>query len=234
MTKNFRALKLALKLTLPVMLGYVFLGSAYGILMESRGNGLSLTLLMSVFVYAGSMQFAAADFFAGGFSYLSIAVMTLMINIRHVFYGLSMLERYKDAGKKKPYLIFSLTDETYSLLCSIEPPEGIEKNLFYLLISGLNQSYWVTGSLLGTLIGSAGLFNAKGVDFAMTALFIVIMVSQWKEKKNRIPALIGAAGSVLCLLVFGPARFILPSMVVMLLALTLARGKLEKEEGQDA
>ena len=234
MRKYTRALNAAFQLTLPVLLGYTFLGSAYGILMGSRGNSIPLTVFMSVLVYAGSMQFAAVDFFSGGFSYLSIAVMTLMINIRHMFYGLSMLDKFKGAGKKKPYMIFSLTDETYSLLCSLEPPLDIDKNLLYLFIAGLNHTYWVVGSLIGVLIGSAGLFNATGVDFAMTALFIVIAVEQWKEKRNRLPALAGITSSIICLLVFGPSRFILPSMLVMLLILTLTRSRIEKEESADA
>ncbi len=230
MKEKTDALKAAFPNTIPVMMGYLFLGFAFGVLLQTKGYSFIWAILMSLFIYAGSMQFVAINFFAGGISMLSMALMTLMVNIRHVFYGLAMLTKFKDTGKKKPYLIFSLTDETFSLLCSAKAPEGVNKNWFLFFISLLDQIYWIAGSALGGLLGSILPFNTKGIDFAMTALFVVIFVEQWKSNKNHVPALTGLVGSAVCLLIFGTSNFILPSMAVIVLVMTVFRKNLEEEK----
>lgn len=232
MEEKRKALKAAFPVTIPVMMGYLFIGVAFGMLMAGRGYALIWSVLMSVFVYAGSMQFVAVNFFAGTTSWLTIIFVTFMVNIRHVFYGLSMLERFKKMGCKKPYMIFSLTDETFSLLCSAKAPEGVSQNWFLFFISLLDQIYWIAGSILGGLVGSVIPFNTKGIDFAMTALFVVIFVEQWQSSKKHFPALVGVASSLLCLTIFGAANFILPSMIAMLLILSATYLKLEKRGGE--
>ena len=221
--KQKSALRAALPHTIPVMLGYLFLGAAFGILLSSKGYHWGWAVLMSVFIYAGSMQFVAIGILTGPFLPLQAVLMTLMVNARHAFYGISMLTKLKDMGKKKPYMIFSLTDETFSLLCSSKVPEGVDKNRFLFFVSLLDQIYWVIGSAEGGIIGSLVSFNTKGIDFVMTALFTVIFVNQWEENKNHIPALIGLGTSALCLMAFGPSNFILPSMALIVLALTFLK-----------
>lgn len=228
--KHKNALRAAFPHTIPVMLGYLFLGAAFGILLNSRGYGWGWAVLMSVFIYAGSMQFVAIGLLSGPFLPLQAALITLMVNARHTFYGISMLEKFKGLGKKKPYMIFSLTDETFSLLCSARAPEGVDEDKFLLWVSLLDQLYWVAGSAAGGIIGSMVSFNTKGIDFVMTALFMVIFMDQWEHNKNHLPALVGLGGSVLCLVVFGPANFILPSMALIALALSLFRKNAEEEE----
>lgn len=210
------------------MVGYLFLGVAFGVLLQKNGYGVFWAILMSAVIYAGSMQFLAINFLTPGVGVLSIIFMTLMVNIRHIFYGLSMLERFRGTGKKKPYLIFSLTDETFSLLCSAEPPQGVDRGLFYFFISLLDQVYWVAGSALGGLAGALLSFNTKGIDFAMTALFVVIFVNQWRESKQHLPALCGLGLTALCLLVFGADNFLLPALLLILAALLLCRRRLER------
>lgn len=228
MQKAKRALAAAFPITVPVMVGYLFLGVAFGVLLQQNGYGVLWAILMSTIIYAGSMQFLAINFLTPGVGVLSIIFMTLMVNIRHVFYGLSMLERFREMGRKKPYLIFSLTDETFSLLCSAEPPQGVDRGLFYFFISLLDQIYWVAGSALGGLAGVLLSFNTKGIDFAMTALFVVIFVNQWRENRQHLPALCGLGLTALCLLVFGADSFLLPALLLILAALLLCRGRLER------
>jgi len=226
--KAKRALAAAFPITIPVMVGYLFLGVAFGVLLQKNGYSVFWAILMSAVIYAGSMQFLAINFLTPGVGVLSIIFMTLMVNIRHIFYGLSMLERFRGTGKKKPYLIFSLTDETFSLLCSAEPPQGVDRGLFYFFISLLDQVYWVAGSALGGLAGALLSFNTKGIDFAMTALFVVIFVNQWRESKQHLPALCGLGLTALCLLVFGADNFLLPALLLILAALLLCRRRLER------
>lgn len=228
MQKAKRALAAAFPITIPVMVGYLFLGVAFGVLLQKNGYGVFWAILMSAVIYAGSMQFLAINFLTPGVGVLSIIFMTLMVNIRHIFYGLSMLERFRGTGKKKPYLIFSLTDETFSLLCSADPPQGVDRGLFYFFISLLDQVYWVAGSALGGLAGALLSFNTKGIDFAMTALFVVIFVNQWRESKQHLPALCGLSLTALCLLVFGADNFLLPALLLILAALLLCRRRLER------
>lgn len=220
-------LKTAFLKTIPVLTGYLFLGIGFGILLEKSGYGVLWSLAMSAFIYAGSMQYVAVGLLTSGASLLTTAFTTLMVNARHLFYGISMVEPYKDMGKRKPYLIFALTDETYSLVCSGDYPEGADPRQYCFLVSLLNQIYWVSGSVIGSLIGSLLPFNSKGIDFAMTALFVTVFVEQWKSTKNHIPALVGVLASIICLLIFGADQFLIPSMITITLLLTLCRKSLE-------
>ena len=223
---NKSTLRLAFRASIPVMAGYLVLGLGFGVLLQNQGYGFLWAFLMSLTIYAGSMQYAALDLISGGASLITTALMTLMINARHFFYGLSMLDKYQGAGTAKPYLIFSLTDETYSLVCS-QVPEGADKRGYYLLVSLFDQLYWITGSVLGGLLGPILPFDSTGMDFAMTALFVVIFVEQWLSAKNHLPAILGLGISAICLVLLGPSRFVIPAMVLITLALALLRGRLE-------
>jgi len=223
-----KALKAAFPFTIPVMIGYLFLGIGFGILLTGKGYPWWLSPLMALFIYAGSMQFVAIDIFSKAFNPLNALILTLTVNARHLFYGLSMLTKFKAMDQKKPYLIFALTDETYSLLCSTEPPQGIDRNWFYFFIALLDQIYWVTGCTLGSVAGSLVKFNTTGIDFVMTALFVVIMVEQWESSKNHLPVLIGIGVSAICLLLFGKDLFILPSMISILVIVTIFRKSIER------
>ncbi len=222
-----KALKSAFPNTIPILMGYLFIGMVFGILLRSKGYNFWWAILMSSCIYAGSMQFVAINLLTSGFNIVAVVVMTFMINARHLFYGLSMLDKFKYMGKKKFYMIFSLTDETFSLLTSAEPPQDVNKNWFYFFIALLDHFYWIIGSLIGAIIGSVWSFNTKGIDFVMTALFVVIFVEQWKSNKNNIPAFIGICASLLCLIIFGSSNFIIPSMILILITLTAFRKPIE-------
>ena len=187
---------------------------------------------MSIFVFAGSMQYVGVTLLTTAFHPLYALLLTLLVNARHLFYGISMLERYKGAGRLKPYLVFGLTDETFSLLCSTEPPEGVDRTWFQFFVTLLDHSYWVTGSALGSIIGSLLTFNTKGLDFVLTALFVVIFINQWKGTKNHWPALIGVAATIISLMIFGQTNFMIPAMILILGLLTLTRKKMEREEAK--
>lgn len=205
------------------MAGYLVLGTGFGILLQSKGYGILWTLAMSIFIYAGSMQYLAVDLLAGGAGLITAALTTLMVNARHLFYGISMIDKYKNAGKHKPYLIFSLTDETYSLNCG-QLPEGVEEpSRYYFLVSVFNQCYWVVGSAIGSALGSVLPFSTEGIDFSLTALFVTVFVEQWKSAKDHVPAVIGVGASLLCLAVFGAGNFLIPAMILITLALTVYR-----------
>lgn len=223
--------KKAFKATIPVMTGYLVLAIGFGILLKTKGYGLGWAIAMSGFIYAGSMQYLTIDLLCGGVSLVTTVVTTLMVNARHLFYGISMVERYKDTGKKKPYLIFSLTDETYSLVCSEESIKGMENpKEYYFLVSLFNQTYWVVGSIIGSILGNIIPFNVEGIDFALTALFVTIFVEQWLTTKEHRPAVIGVLASVLCLMIFGGDNFLIPTMVIIILLLMIQKGKLEFKE----
>ncbi len=219
--------------TLPVLAGYLVLGIGFGVLLQSKGYGFGWAVLMSLTVYAGSMQYVAVDLLASGASLISTALMTLMVNGRHLFYGLSMLDKYQKSGRWKPYLIFSLTDETYSLVCSHHGLSEQDRKLYMIAISVLNHFYWVTGSALGGILGAAVRFNTRGVDFAMTALFVVIFTEQWLTSDQHLPAVVGVAVSVVCLILFGPSGFVIPSMVGITAVLLLLRSRLEEGSKSD-
>ena len=223
-----KTLKTALLDTLPVMTGYVVLGFGFGVVMSANGFGVLFTAAMSTFLFAGSMQYAAVPLLTSGASLLTLGLTTLMVNARHLFYGVSMLEKYKGMGKRKPYLIFALTDETYSLVC--HDKEGLSDGArrdYYLFVSLLDQLWWVLGSVLGAAVGTLVSFNSEGVDFALTALFITVFLEQWLTAKKHTGALVGLGASLLCLAVFGSDRFLIPAM--LLIALTLGLKKEEQE-----
>lgn len=220
---NKRTFTAALKSTLPVMAGYIVLGAGFGILLESKGYNALWAVLMSVTIYAGSMQYVAVDLLSSGASLISTAIITLAVNARHLFYGISMTKHYKGMGRLKNLLIFQLTDETYSLLCTGEVPDGVQRKPYYLCVSVLDQLYWIIGSVLGGIIGSVFEFNSAGIEFSMTALFIVIFTDQWMKTKNHVSALIGVSSAVICLLIFGSGNFIIPSMIMILVLLFALR-----------
>ena len=213
--------------TLPVMAGYLFLGTGFGMLLHAKGYGVLWAAAMSSFIYAGSMQYLAVDLLCGGAGLITAAVTTLMVNARHLFYGISMIDKYRDSGWRKPYLIFALTDETYSLNCNGAPSTVSDPKKYYFLVSLFNQCYWVAGSVLGVLVGSLLPVSTEGIDFALTALFVTVFTEQWKSTRDHIPALIGVFSSLLCLLAFGPDRFLIPAMIVITLGLTFYRSRKE-------
>lgn len=219
--------------TIPVMAGYIVLGIGFGLLLSSKGYGALWALAMSGLIYAGSMQYVAVDFLTGAASLIAVALTTLMVNARHLFYGISMIDKYKDMGKAKPYLIFALTDETYSLVCTEYNGDEKSRKSYYVLVSALNQSYWVLGSLMGSLIGGMIKFDVTGIDFALTALFLTVFTEQWLTTKDHIPALIGVAASVICLMIFGASSFLIPAMIliaVSLYILKITRSRRDEDE----
>lgn len=216
--------------SLPVMAGYIVLGIGFGILLKVNGYGLGWALLMSIFIFAGSMQFVGITLMTSGASIFTVALTTLLVNARHLFYGISMVEKYKGAGSKKPYLIHSLTDETYSLVCTDDVPEEGNPHTYYFLISLMDQCYWVLGSIIGVVLGTVLNFNSAGIEFSMTALFVTVFTEQWLSSKEHRPALIGLLATLICLLVFGKEIFLIPSMVAITVLLFAMRRSLEKKE----
>ncbi len=219
--------------TLPVMTGYVFLGFGFGILMHQHGYGVLWAAAMSLFIYAGSMQYVAVSLLSSGAGLLTAALTAFVVNARHLFYGISMVDAYKGSGAKKPYLIFALTDETYSLVSKNQVPEGISRHRYCLLVSALDQCYWVAGTILGSLAGSFIPINYEGIDFVLTALFVTIFVEQWLSTADHRPAIIGVAATTVCLLLFGSDVFLIPSMAAIAALLILMR-KSEQEEAHAA
>ncbi len=219
--------------TLPVMTGYIVLGIGFGILLVGTGHSVLWSILMAALIYAGSMQYVAINLITGGASLITTALTTLLVNARHLFYGISMLEKYKGAGAKKPYLIFALTDETYSLLCADDYPDNVDKGKYQFAVSIFNHFYWITGCALGAIIGETVPINFAGIEFCMTALFVTIFVEQWLSTKQHLPALVGLASALLCLIVFGADTFLIPTMVLISVLLLLLRGVLDKEGKND-
>lgn len=226
---NSRVCKAAFKESIPVMMGYIFLGFAFGVLLVSNQYPIYYGFIMSVCIYAGSMQFVAISLLNAGESIVNVIIMTCMINARHIFYGLSMLEKFTKCEEFKPYMIFSLTDETYSLLVKDTCPKDCNQKHYMFLLSLFNQIYWISGTLLGGILGSTISFNAAGLDFSMTALFVVIVVEQYRHNKIHMPTYIGFIVSVLCLYVFGADHFIIPSMIGILLCLLVGKSYMEGE-----
>lgn len=229
-TERTKALKVAFPHTIPVLTGFIFLGIAYGILMNSKGYNVLWIILMSTIVFAGSAQYVAITFLTSVFNPVYAFVMTLMVNARHLFYGIAMLDKYKDTGKLKTYLIFALCDETFSIVCLAKPPKDVNENWFRFFITLLNHIYWIVGSVIGGLLGSIVAFDTKGLDFVLTALFVVIFIGQWKSQKNHKPAIVGVLCSVVCLIIFGKDGFIIPSMVAIILVLTILRKNINSEK----
>ena len=231
METNWRqTARFAFRQSLGVLFGYVFLGTAFGILLRQAGFGALWSLAFSGLVYAGSLQFVLAGFLAAPTALPTVALMSLFINARHLFYGLSFIERFRSMGKKRLYMIFSLTDETYSVLCGMdEVPAGVDKNGAMFLVALLDQLYWVAGSLLGTFAGGLPL-DFTGIDFSMTALFLVIFLEQWRGAKSHLPALLGLGCGAVFLLALGPDNFLLPALCTTVAVLLLARPVLNREK----
>jgi len=217
------AVRIAFLDTLPVMAGYVFLGFGFGILLFQSGYGVLWSVGMSLFIYAGSMQYLTVSLLTGGAGLLTAALTTVVVNARHLFYGISMVDAYKGAGKKKPYMIFALTDETYSLVSQNQVPAGISRHGYCFLVSLFDHIYWVVGSALGSLTGTFLPVNYEGIEFALTALFVTIFVEQWLSTTDHRPAFMGVAATVLCLILFGRDVFLIPSMVIIAIGLTTMR-----------
>ncbi len=228
MTK--KTFKRAFKDSLPVLAGYLALGIGFGVLLQSKGYSFLWALLMSCTIYAGAGQYAAVDLLSSGASLITTALMTLLINARHFFYGFSLLDKYKGTGKAKPYMIFGLTDETYSLVCTAKLDDTINHKKYYFFLTALDQLYWITGCTLGALLGEFIPFNSTGIEFAMTAIFVVIFVEQWMSTKEHLPAILGALTTLVCMFVFGKQLFIIPSMLLIAIELVAFRKKLDKED----
>ena len=228
--QNSKVIQQAFIRSIPVMAGYVVLGIGFGILLRGAGYGVGWAFAMSLLMYAGSMQLVGVSLLATGASILTAALTTVMVNARHLFYSISMIGRYQNA-KYKPYLIFALTDETYSILSDGSVPEGADPDLYRFLLSLFDQCWWVTGSVLGSLLGSVLPFSTEGIEFSMTALFIASFTQQWITTKEHIPALTGLLGTLACLLIFGPGNFLIPAMLLITLVLSLLRPRLDKRKG---
>lgn len=222
--------RVIIKKTMPVMAGYIVLGIGFGLLLKVNGYGLVWALAMSLFIYAGALQYVGVSLLASSASLITVAITSLMINARHLFYGITMIKPYKGAGVKKGYMIHALTDETYSLVCTGDVPEGFEPHNYYFLVSLFDQFYWVLGSVIGSIIGSLITWDMTGLDFSMTALFITVMVEQWMKEKEHKPAIIGLCSSIACVVLFGPSNFIVPDMIIIIVLLSIFRKRIEKEE----
>lgn len=218
-----KTLKAAFLDTIPIMTGYVFLGFGFGIIMDQAGCGLLWSLALSLFTFAGSMQYVTVGLLTQGVSLLTAALTTVAVNARHIFYGISMIDAYKGTGRAKPYLIFGLTDETYSLVARGTVPEGVDKKTYWLFVTLFDQTWWVTGTVLGACVGRFLKINYEGIDFALTALFVTIFVEQWLSAKDHRPALIGVGVSVVCLLIFGADSFLIPAMLAIAAGLLMMR-----------
>jgi len=230
MSEYKKAFQKAFPYTIPVLTGYLFIGIAFGVMYAEKGYSFLWAILMSVLVYAGSGQYLAVNFFVPGISLVQVIFLTFMVNVRHVFYGISLLEKFNKMGKKRWYMIFGLTDETYSLLCTTNVPEDVDESKFLFAISIMDHFYWVLGSAIGAIAGTVLPINSEGIDFAMTALFVVIFVEQWMDKKNRIPEMIGVVVAIVALILFGASNFVLPAMLAIVALLFVGRKKLDKEE----
>lgn len=233
-TKALRwaAMRAAFPYTIPIMTGFLFLGMAYGIYMNVTGFPWIYPMAMSLVIFAGSMEFVTVNLLLGAFDPIGALMLTLMVNARHLFYGLAMLEKYRNTGWKKFYLIFGMCDESFSINCTAEPPEGIDRGWFMFFVTLFNHLYWVAGATLGGLFGSVIAFNAEGLEFVMTALLLVLFLEQWMKEKQHWTALIGLGVTALCLAVFGGSGFIIPAMLGIIAVLTLLRAPLEKKVGE--
>ena len=225
-----KAFKAAFPYTIPIFAGFWFLGLTYGIYMNVSGFSFLYPMLMSITIFAGSMEFITANMLLGSFNPVQAFLMTLMINARHLFYGISMLDRFRGTGLKKLYLIFGMCDETFSINYTAQIPPDVDRGWFMFFVTLLNHFYWFSGSALGGIFGSFIHFDTEGLDFVMTAMFVVIFMEQWLKDKQHISALLGLGISILCLLIFGADNFIIPSMAAMLLMLIGMRKPIERRE----
>ena len=225
-----KALKVAFPHTLPILTGFAFLGLAYGIYMNTSGFPFYYPMLMSTLIFGGSLEFVAVEMLLSPFAPLQVFIMALLIQARHLFYGLSMLEKYKGMGWKKFFLIFGMCDETFSINYTAEAPEGVDKGWFLFFITLLDYLYWTVSATVGGLIGSLLKFDTSGISFVMTAMFVVIFLDQWLKEKNHVSSIIGLSVSALCLICFGPNSFMIPTMLIILGLLTLLRPRLERQQ----
>ncbi|MBO5006955.1 MAG: AzlC family ABC transporter permease [Clostridia bacterium] len=216
-------MKMAFVSTIPIFAGYIMLGIGFGILLSEKGYGPVWALFMSIFMFAGSMQYVGVDLLASGASLISSAVMTVLVNARHLFYGISMIDKYRGAGAKKFYMIFGLTDETYSLLCEAKVPDDVDRHTYSFFVTLFDHFYWITGCVLGAVIGTVVPFEFKGVEFVLTALFVSIFTEQWLSTKDHVPALIGAVSTAVCLVIFGSENFLIPSMLAIIASLSVLK-----------
>jgi len=224
--KKLDLLKKAYLNSIPIMGGYIVLGMGFGVLLAKHGYGLPYSLAMSVFIYAGSLQFIGIGLLSNTVSLLTVILTSLMVNARHIFYGISMIDNYKGAGIKKPYMIFALTDETYSLICN--GPSNMSKRDFHwyaFFVSIINHFYWIIGSILGSVLGNIIPFDTTGIDFALTALFITVLVQQWLDNKDHRPAIVGLVSSIINLLIFGKDNFLIPTMLTITIILCFMKKK---------
>jgi 4-azaleucine resistance transporter AzlC len=222
--------KAAFPKTLPILAGFTFLGMSYGIYMNISGFSFIYPMLMSMTIFAGSVEFVTVNLLLGAFNPLQAFALAFMINARHLFYGISMLDKYKGTGLKKFYLIYGMCDESFSINYTAEIPENCDRGWFMLFVNLLNQIYWVAGATLGGIFGSLITFNTTGLEFVMTAMFVVIFTDNWMKEKNHTGSLIGLLFSVICLVIFGEDNFIIPSMICIVASLTLMRKPLEKSD----
>lgn len=225
-----KALKFAFPKTIPIFAGFWFLGLSYGILMNVQGFSFVYPMIMSLTIFGGSLEFVAVSMLLSSFAPLQTLLLTLMIQARHLFYGISMLEKYKCTGWKKPYLIFGLCDESFSINYSTDVPEDVDKGWFMFFVTLLNHIYWFTGATLGGLLGSLLHFNTEGLSFVMTAMFVVIFLDQWLKEKHHISSVIGFSASLLCLMLFGSENFMIPTMMCIIIFLTVFRKPIESME----
>lgn len=223
-----RAFQAAFPYTIPILTGFLFLGITYGIYMRVSGFSFWYPMVMSLTIFAGSVEFVAANLLLGAFNPLQALALTLMINARHLFYGISMLDKYKNTGWKKFYLIFGMCDESFSINYTANIPADVDRGWFMFFVTLLNHCYWVVGATLGGLFGTMIPFNTEGLEFVLPAMFVVIFMDQWLKETNHTSGILGLALSLLCLLAFGPSDFIIPSMLAILAILTLLRKPLEK------
>ena len=231
---NRRALAAAFPITVPVLMGYLSIGIAFGLMLEAAGYNVIWAFFMSLTIYAGSGQYLGVELLATGAVLSQVALLTFLINFRHLVYGLSMLEKFRGMGKRKFYMIFSLTDETYALLAGAVPPPGVRPKDFYFAVAVLDHCYWIAGSVIGSVAGALLKFDTTGVEFAMTALFLVIAVDQWRSYPRHIPAILGAGATLVCLKLVGPDTMLLPALAIIVVVLLLLRARLEEKAAPNA
>lgn len=234
---NRKALAAAFPRTVPVLMGYLSIGFVFGWMLSAIGYNPLWSAAMSLTIYAGSGQYLGVTLLDNATPLADVAFLTFVLNFRHLVYGLSMLEKFRGMGVRKLYMIFSLTDETYALLAGVQAPEGVNEKDFYFAIAALDHLYWILGSLIGAVAGSLISVNTEGIDFAMTALFIVIAIEQWQSSRRHLPVFLGAGGTLACLLLFGPegGRFLIPALGILVAGLLLARPVLDRPDpSQDA
>jgi 4-azaleucine resistance transporter AzlC len=225
-----KALKAAFPYTIPIFAGFWFLGLAYGIYMNVSGFSFVYPMIMSLIIFGGSLEFVAVEMLLSPFAPIQVLIMTLLIQARHLFYGISMLDKFKDMGWKKFYLIFGMCDETFSINYTAQIPDDVDRGWFMFFVTLLNHFYWVSGATIGGLVGSLIHFNTDGISFVMTSMFVVIFMEQWMKEKHHISAYIGLGAAALCLLIFGTDSFMIPTMIMIIALLAACRRPLEKME----